>query len=405
MAELPRSRGPTRAPLAVLGAAPAFETPLLTGCPNILDPAETASLIRDAMARRRLTNEGPLVRRLEEQFAAFHGVQHAVAVANATLGLQLVAAALNVSGEVIVPSFTFIGTVHALSWIGLRPVFCDISVETHTLDAARVELAVTRETGAIVGVHLWGRPCDIDGIQRVAGAHGVPVLFDAAHATGSAWQGTRLGRFGRAEVFSLHATKSINGLEGGMVTTNDDELAERVRRLRNFGFSAEGRVVSRGINAKMDEFSAAMALTNLAAFDRLSAHNSAIREAYRHGLARLPGLRLSENPAGDVPSRHYVVVEVDEASPLRRDELCRVLVAERVTPRRYFRPGCHRSPPYASEAPRHPLPVTERLSQTLMQLPTGLQMTPNDATTMVAVLGHALEEAPRVRAALAATAP
>lgn len=401
MVERPRSSGPTRPPLAVLGGAPAFETPLLTGCPNILDPAATAALIRDAMARRWLTNEGPLVRRIEDRFAEFQGVRHAVAVANATLGLQLAAAALGITGEVIVPSFTFIGTVHTMSWLGLRPVFCDVSTETHTLDASRVESAITRETGAIVGVHLWGRPCDIDGLQRVAEAHGVPVLFDAAHATGSAWQGTPLGRFGRAEVFSLHATKSINGLEGGMVTTDDDELAERVRRLRNFGFSAEGRVVSRGINAKMDEFSAAMALTNLAAFDRLSAHNRAIREAYRHGLAGLPGVRLSEHPAGDVPSRHYAVVEVDEASPLGRDALCRLLIAERVTPRRYFRPGCHRSPPYASEAPRHPLPVTDRLSQTLMQLPTGLQMTPEDASTIAAVLGRALAEAPRVRAALA----
>lgn len=297
------------------------------------------------------------------------------------------------------PSFTFAGTAHAMAWIGLRPVFCDVSAETHTLDAARVSEAMTHEVGAIVGVHLWGRPCDIDGIQRVADAHGVPVLFDAAHATGSAHRGTPLGRFGRAEVFSLHATKAINGLEGGMVTTNDGELAGRLRRLRNFGFSAEGRVVSPGINAKMDEFSAAMALSNLAGFDRLCAHNRAIRDAYRQGLAGLPGIRLCECPAADARSGHYAVVEVDEASPLRRDALCRVLVAERVTPRRYFRPGCHRCPPYATDAPRHPLPVTERLSQTLMQLPTGSQMTPDDAATIAGLIARACDAAPRVEAA------
>ncbi|MCC7032062.1 MAG: DegT/DnrJ/EryC1/StrS family aminotransferase [Acidobacteria bacterium] len=393
------------ASLAVLGGPPAFATPLRTGCPNILDPTATAALVSDAMARRWLTNEGPLVQRLEERFAALHGVRHAVAVANATLGLQLAAAAMGIAGEVVVPSFTFIGTVHAMSWIGLRPVFCDVSADTHTLDAARLEAALTPDTAAIIGVHLWGRPCDIDPIQRVADARGVPVLFDAAHATGSTRGGTPLGRFGRAEVFSLHATKSINGLEGGLVTTTDDDLAERLRRLRNFGFNAGGRVVSRGINAKMNEFSAAMALSNLAGFDRLCAHNRAIHDAYRHGLAGLPGVRLCEHPAADVPSGHYAVIEVDDTAPLGRDALCRVLVAERVNPRRYFRPGCHRSPPYAFEPLRHPLPVTERLTQALMHLPTGLQMNPDDATAMAAVLGRALAEAPRVRAALAAPAP
>jgi len=400
MAELLPPPVTARVPLAVLGGAPAFGRPLLTGRPNILDPAATASRIRDAMGRHWLTNEGPLVQELEERFAAFQGVRHAVAVANATLGLQLTAKALDMAGEVIMPSFTFIGTAHALAWIGLRPVFCDVSAETNTLDVSAVSDAVTRETGGVLGVHLWGRPCDVDGLRRVAEAHGLPLLFDAAHATGS-WQGgIPLGRFGRAEVFSLHATKSINGLEGGMVATNDDDVAERVRRLRNFGFSGEGRVESLGINAKMNEFSAAMALSNLPEFDRLRAHNQAIRDAYRHGLAGLPGIRWRQGSADESRSGHYAVVEVDETSPLGRDALCRVLIAERVTPRRYFRPGCHRSPPYAAEGTRHPLPVTERLSRTLMQLPTGLQMTPADATAIAGVLARALAEAPRVRAAL-----
>lgn len=400
MDEPPRAPNPVRPRLAVLGGSPAFAHTLQTGRPNILNSHATASLIRGAMDRHWLTNDGPLVHELEARFATLHDVRHAVAVANATLGLQLAARALGVAGEVIMPSFTFVGTAHAMAWIGLRPVFCDVSGDTHTLDAARASEAMTPETGAVLGVHLWGQPCDIEGLQRVADAHRVPLLFDAAHATGSARQGTPLGGFGRAEVFSLHATKSINGLEGGMVTTNDDALAGHLRRLRNFGFSAEGRVVSPGINAKMDEFSAAMALSNLAGFDRLCGHNRAIREAYRHGLAALPGIRLCEDPAADARSGHYAVVEVDEASPLGRDALCRVLVAERVTPRRYFRPGCHRCPPYAVEAPRHPLPVTERLSQTLMQLPTGLQMTPDDASTIACLIARACEDATRVEAAL-----
>ena len=385
--------------LAVLGGVPAFDIPLQTGRPNILDPDAVVSSVRGVMERHWLTNDGPLVQELEARFAAFQGVTHAVAVANATLGLQLAARAVGISGEVIMPSFTFVGTAHAMAWIGLRPVFCDVSADTHTLDASRVAAAITRETGAILGVHLWGRPCDIDGLGRVADAHGVPLLFDAAHATGSVSHGVPLGGFGRAEVFSLHATKSINGLEGGLVTTNDDALAERLRLLRNFGFVAEDTVVSPGINAKMNEFSAAMALSNLAGFDRLRAHNRAIREAYRDGLARLPGIRLCDDTAGEVRSGHYAVVEVLDSAPVRRDTLCRVLAAERVIARRYFRPGCHRCQPYAAEEPRHALPVTERLGRTLLQLPTGMQLTPADATTIAGLVAHAWAEAPLVEAA------
>lgn len=358
------------------------------------------SLIASALEREWLTNDGPLVQELERRFAAFQSVKHCVAVANGTLGLQLAAKGLGMTGDILMPSFTFVGTAHALAWIGLRPVFCDVSRHTHTLDPQHVEDAITNRTGGIVGVHIWGQGCDIQGLQDVAHRHGVPLLFDAAHATGSTYRSVRVGGFGDAEVFSLHATKSINGLEGGMVATNDGALAERVRLLRNFGFVGEDTVSGIGINAKMSEFSAAMALANLERYDQLYAHDRDINAAYRQGLAGLAGIALQECRPDCGRCDHYAVLSVSEAAVIGREALRRVLAAENVVARRYFSPGCHRLPPYNMSDHRH-LPVTEELCRTVLQLPTGLQLTPDDAGRIAAIVAHACEHADRVEAILA----
>jgi dTDP-4-amino-4,6-dideoxygalactose transaminase len=387
--------------LALVSGVPAFATALMTGRPNVLQPDRTASLIVSAMRRNWLTNDGPLVQELEARFAAFQGVKHCVAVANATLGLQLAARALGMTGEILMPAFTFIGTAHALAWIGLRPVFCDVSRETHTLDPQCVEDAITSATGGILGVHIWGQPCDVEGLQRVAHRRGVPLLFDAAHATGSSYRSIRLGGFGDGEVFSLHATKSINGLEGGMVATNDRGLAERVRLLRNFGFVGEDTVSGIGINAKMNEFSAAMALANLECYDRLHAHDRDIHGAYRQGLAGLDGIALQECRPDCARCDHYAVLSVSETAAIGSEALRRVLAAENVVARRYFFPGCHRSPPYDRSEHRN-LPISDKLCRTVMQLPTGLQLTRDDAAKIAAIVAHACEHADEVKAILAA---
>lgn len=360
--------------LAILGGPPLFSTELHVGRPNVLDRAEVLRLVGEAMDRGWLTNNGPLVTELEARFAAFSGVEHAVAVANATLGLQLVAVALGVRGEVIMPSFTFIGTAHALAWIGLRPVFADVLPNTHTLDPADVAERVTPSTGAIVGVHLWGGACDTDALQAVAKGAGIPLFFDAAHAVGSAHLGRRVGGFGRAEVFSLHATKAVNALEAGIITTNDGELADGLRALRNFGFSGEDAVAGPGINAKLNEFSAAMGISNLAHFEAIRSHNLSIHAAYRETLATTRGVRLMTTADGNDHSYHHAVLQIDESAPVSRDLLQRVLTVENVRARRYFTPGCHRSPPYRDWAQHDRLPVTDRLSSNLLQLPTGLQL-------------------------------
>ena len=398
-ASFPSPRAGSSCELALVTGIPAFTTTLKTGSPNVLQPDRTAALIAAAMRDNRLTNDGPLVQELESRFAAFQGVKHAVAVANDTLGLQLAAWALGMRGDILMPSFTFIGTAHALAWIGLRPVFCEVSRDTHTLDPQRVVDAMTSATGGILGVHIWGQPCDIESLQRIAKTRGVPLLFDSAHACGSSYRSVRVGGFGDAEVFSLHATKSINGLEGGVVTTNNEDLAERVRLLRNFGFVGEDAVSGIGINAKMNEFSAAMALANLECYDRLFAHDREIHEAYRHGLAGLDGIALQECRPDSRRCDHYAVVSVSETAAIGCEALRRVLAAENVIARRYFFPGCHRLPPYNRE--HRSLPITDRLCRTVLQLPTGLQLTPEDAAKIAAIVAHACEHADEVEAVLA----
>jgi len=277
------------------------------------------------------------------------------------------------TGEVIVPSFTFVATAHALQWQHVTPVFCDIEPSKHLVDPQRMEEMVTPRTTGILGVHLWGRACEVDAIMDIARRHNLKVLFDAAHAFGCTYKGRRIGCFGDAEVFSFHATKFLNSFEGGAVVTNDDDLAKRIRLLKNFGFSGYDQVTSIGTNGKMTEVAAAMGLTSLESLDTFIAVNRRNYELYNSYLHDLPGIRLLTFTDEEKYNYQYIVLEVDEAQTrISRDELMRVLWAENVIARRYFYPGCHRMEPYRSSYPQAGtmLPVTEMIAQRVLSLPT-----------------------------------
>lgn len=378
--------------LACLGGKPLFCEALMVGRPNLGERDVLFKRMAGALDRRWLTNDGPLLLEMEQQFAGFLGVTHCVAVANATLGLQLLARALALDGDVLMPSFTFIGTARAFEWQGSRPVFCDVLPGSHTLDPEAVRQAMTPAIRAIVGVHLWGVPCEIDALQVIADEFGVPLIFDAAHAMGSTFRGRRIGGFGKAEVFSLHATKMIHSLEGGLITTDDADLAHRLRLMRSYGIANVDVFEGTGINAKMNEFSAAMALTNLAGYDALARHNRSLQRAYAEAIHGTPGLELVTAAAGIAPdSGHYAVLRVDAGrAGVTRDRLREVLEAENVYTRRYFWPGCHRCPPYDARADHAPMPVTERLTSELLQLPTGQQMSAADAHAIGQLLARAV---------------
>lgn len=391
-------------PLAILGGRPRFEHPLHVGRPNLGEPAGVLDRISQALADRRLTNDGPFVREFEARIAERLGVAHCIAVCNGTLGLELVCRALGLTGEVIVPSFTFVATVHALWAAGLRPVFCDVDPESHTLDPRAVEPLIGPETSAVLGVHLWGNACDVRPLEELAAAHNLRLFFDAAHSFASGHAGRMIGTFGEAEVFSFHATKFVHSCEGGAIITSSDALAAELRLMRNFGFAGYDRVVSWGTNAKLSELHAAMGLASLENLNTFVEINRRNYLQYRERLAGLPGVRLVAAPRDPVHNYQYVVVEVDAGDgPLTRDELHHVLQAEGVLARRYFSPGCHQAEPYrAAQLRSGPLEVTNRLCGSLLQLPTGTGVSTAEIDQIGEIVAAALSRAAEVKAAVSA---
>lgn len=390
--------------LAICGGTPAFEVPLHVGGPNLGNRQRLHDRLDGILDRRWLTNRGPLVQEFEAALARQLGVPHCIAVCNATVGLEVAARALELTGEVIVPAYTFVATAHALRWLGLDPVFCDVDPRTHTIDPARVAELVTPRTSAIVGVHLWGRPCDVNALQGIAERANLRLVYDAAHAFASERDGRPVGSFGDLEIFSFHATKFVNAFEGGAITTRSDALAERLRLMINFGFAGYDRVVELGTNAKMSEMSAAMGLTSLEEVDAFLAVNARNYEAYASGLSGIPALRLMTFDGRDRVNRQYIVVEVAAGAPLTRDELVDVLWAEGVRARRYFHPGCHRMEPYVRD-PRWreaPLNVTEDLCERVLTLPTGTSVSVEAVGVICEILRASLEHAAEVKQALVA---
>ncbi|MEV0370840.1 DegT/DnrJ/EryC1/StrS family aminotransferase [Streptomyces sp. NPDC050636] len=376
------------------GDRPAFDRPLHVGSPNIPDRRRLFERIERALDRGWLTNNGPLVREFEERLRRFTGAAHVLATSNGTTALEVLCRARGLSGEVIVPSFTYIATVHALQWQGLTPVFADIDPETGTLDPDHVQQLITPRTSGIVGVHLWGRPCRVDALQRIADDHGLALLYDAAHALGCELDGRAVGGFGDGEIFSFHATKFVNAFEGGAVATNDPELAERVARMRNFGFGPGREVLTCGTNAKMNEISAAMGLTALENIDEIIAANVLRHDHYQAGLAGIPGVRLRTPGTGEHNNHQYVVMEIDSTvTRVHRDELLTTLHAENVFAQKYFHPGVHRTPAYAQRPDVHqplPLPGTEALAERVLVLPSGLAVSTSDVDRICEIVRSAV---------------
>jgi len=360
--------------LAVFGGVPAFEEKLHVGRPNVGEKERLLSRIDEMLDRVWLSNNGPLVQEFEQKMAALLGVKHLIAMCNATIALEIVTRALGMEGEVIVPSFTFVATAHSLQWQGVTPVFCDVDPETHLLDPACVEKMITPRTTGIIGVHLWGRPCEIEALTDIASRNNLKLVFDAAHAFGCSHKGQMIGNFGDAEVFSFHATKFFNTFEGGAIATNNDELAKKIRLMKNFGFAGNDKVIYIGTNGKMTEVCAAMGLTGLESLEKFIRINRDNYRSYLAGLAGVAGLKPVLYDESDQGNYQYIVFEVDEAeSGISRDLLVEVLQAENVMARRYFYPGCHQMEPYRSFFPHAGLllPNTERLVHKVISLPNG----------------------------------
>ena len=331
-----------------LGAGPdpaAERIPLAR--PTVADPARVAASVEEILRSGVLTN-GPTVRRLEERAAAYLGARHVVAVSSCTAGLMLVLRCAELTGDVVLPSFTFAATAHAVAWNGLRPVFADIDPSTLTLDPGSVEASLGARTTAILATHIYGTPCDVEALQTLADANGIRLLFDAAHAFGSEARGVRVGGFGDAEVFSLSPTKVVVAGEGGLISTNDDLLAERLRIARDYGNPGDYDCLFVGLNARLSELHAAVALASLEALDHRLVERGAIARSYRDALRDVPGIVFPAIREGDRSTFKDLTILVDpEGFGIGADGLAASLAARGIETRRYYSPPVHRMRAYA----------------------------------------------------------
>ena len=322
--------------------------PLISPAFSEEDADRLASDVRSIAISGMLTN-GPFVRELEAKAQDYLGVKRCVAVSNCTAGLMLVLRASDLSGDVIVPSFTFAATAHAVAWNGLRPVWADVDPETLTLDAAKTEKAVGARTSAILATHLYGTPCDTEGLEEVARRHGIKLFFDAAHAFGSIHDGRKTGGFGDAEVFSLSPTKVMVAAEGGIIATNDEVLAERLVIGRDYANPGDYDCRFVGLNARMSELHAAVALRSFENLEDNIETRNASADKYREALAHVPGISFPVVPDGDRSTfkDFTILVEPDEYG-MTAGDLAATLAAEGIETRRYYYPPVHKMRAYAS---------------------------------------------------------
>lgn len=349
---------------------PMFETQVPIARPALPDwPAIEASF-KSVLASGILT-KGPHGRALEAAVAEYLGVRHAVAVSSGTTGLMLAYQALELSDEVIVPSFTFMATVSALVWVGATPVFADIDYATGNIDPASAKAAITPKTSAIVAVHNAGNPADIDELLALAKRFGLRVIFDAAHALGSQHQGRNVGPQGDAHMFSLSPTKLVVAGDGGIVATNHDEVAEKIRMGREYGNRGDYDSEFPGINARLSELNALLAQHSLSRLEAAVHHRNRIASVYEQKLAKLPGIGFQRIVPGNRSSYKDFAITIDaEEFGLSRDELVTSLAADNVDTRTYFDPPVHRQHAYRRYAPPNgALRMTERLAATILNLP------------------------------------
>jgi dTDP-4-amino-4,6-dideoxygalactose transaminase len=351
-----------------------------------------------------LTNNGPVVERFRAELADYLATRNICLFANGTLALQIALQGMGITGDVITTPYTFIATVHSLFWNKVRPVFVDIEPEHYTLDPAQVEAAITPWTSAILGVHVYGHPCRMEELERIARRHNLKLLYDAAHAFGVRVNGQSIGQFGDLSMFSFHATKLFHSIEGGMLTFGDGTLRRRFDYLKNFGFENETEVVMPGTNAKMNELQALMGRLVLQQVPAIIGKRRQIAETYRGELAGVPGIRPAALPASGVDYNHaYFPVEVDENEfGTTRDDLYNELKQWNVFTRRYFYPIVTDFACYRGIVRETDLPVARAVARRILTLPIFSELGLDDVGRICEIIRH-IQERRRSRPARSRT--
>lgn len=318
-----------------------------------------------------LTNGGPFHHQLEDALCEYLGVEHIALFTNATIALITALQALRITGEVITTPYSFVATSHSLLWNGIKPVFVDVDPHTLNLDPAKIEAAITPQTTAIMPVHCYGHPCDVNAIQAIADNYNLKIIYDAAHAFGVQNDNGSVLNHGDLSVLSFHATKVFNTFEGGAIVCPDAKTKVRIDQLKNFGHVGEVNVVAPGINGKMSEFNAALGLLQLKYIDEALARRRQIDAAYRERLAHVKGIRCLGDAGEKVANYAYFPILVGNDYPISRDELYQRMKDSGVHPRRYFYPLISEFPMYRGmpSANSANLPVATSASRQILCLP------------------------------------
>jgi dTDP-4-amino-4,6-dideoxygalactose transaminase len=353
----------------------ATEKPIYVTQPELPPLEEFLPYLPKIWESRVLTNGGPFHQMLEAALCEYLGVKHISLFTNATIALVTALQSLRITGEVITTPYSFVATAHSLMWNGIKPVFVDVDPVTLNMDPARIEAAITPQTTAIMPIHCYGTPCDVDAIQRIADDYNLKVIYDAAHAFGvrrdEGGEMRSILNHGDLSVLSFHATKVFNTFEGGAIICPDAKTKQRIDHLKNFGFVNETTVVATGINGKMSEFNAALGLLQLKHIDEAIARRSAVARQYRSLLAGVPGVRLLDLPAGATPNNSYFPILVYSNFAIGRDGLYKHLRDEGIVARRYFYPLISDFPMYRGlqSADADKLPVARAAADQVLCLP------------------------------------
>lgn len=356
--------------------------------PFLPELSEFVPYLKQIWDNRWLTNNGPFHQELEAKLAEYFGVEHVSLFNNATIALITALQAMRIHGEVITTPYSFVATSHSIMWNGLEPVFVDIDPTTFNIDPAKIEAAITPRTTAIMPVHCYSNPCDVEAIQKIADNYGLKVIYDAAHAFGVNYKGESLLKWGDLSILSFHATKVFNTFEGGAIISPDAKTKQRIDRLKNFGIADELTVTAPGINGKMSEINAAFGLVQLKHIDDAMAQRQAVDSRYRSELAEVTGITLYQHDINANSNFSYFPILVEAEYPLSRDELYEKLKAHGILSRRYFYPLISNMPMYRGlpTADTVHLPLANALAEKVLCLPIFNELTVEQQQQVIALI-------------------
>lgn len=350
----------------------AFKEPIHVTRPLLPPIDKYKEKIEEIWESQWITNNGKQHQKLEKKLKEYLKVDNLSLINNGTIALQIALKALDISGEVITTPFTFAATPHSIAWNGLKPVFCDIDPETLNIDADKIENLITEKTSAILAVHVFGTPCDVDKIEKIADKHDLKVIYDGAHAFGTEIDGTAIGNYGDITMYSFHATKLFNTIEGGALACNDKELKEKIELLKNFGIKNKEEIVEVGTNGKMNEFQAAMGLEVLKEVENERKKRNKIKKVYHNELEDVDGINFIDEAENIRSSQQYLVIRIDEDQfGISRDEVYEKLKEYNVYVRKYFYPLCSNFESYQNldSADANNLPVANKIVDQVLSLP------------------------------------